>query len=163
MNKLHDIPITVEFSDQPESMLLPILHEMTSLLAKLAATGQPSIIDLRHEPLSLGDIVELKNILGQGEIQAHLTTLGASQIIETEVPGIWWISHYNEQGNVISEFIEITPCPDLLKTFDDELDSALAGLKDKISQYTQRSTTDQVERRLKELGYGKGNETDAIN
>lgn len=162
MHKLQDIPIKVESYGQPESMLLPILHEMISMLTKLATSGQNSIIDLNHEPLSLDDITELKNILGQGEIQAQLSALGTSKVIETAVPGVWWITHHNEQGNVISEFIEITTCPDLLKTFPDELDSALAGLQDKITEYNQRSTPDQVARRLKELGFAKRDKTDPI-
>ena len=55
---------------------------------------------------------------------------------------------------MISECIEITTCPDLLKTVPDELDTALAALQDKIYEYTHRSTPDQVARRLNELGFG---------
>lgn len=131
------------------------MTEMVSKLAALISKGQTDIIDLRHEPLTLNDIGELKALLGQGEIDVTLKSLGSSRVYETAVPGIWWISHFNEQGDVTSEFIEITLCPDLIKTFPDDLHSAVARLQEKIHQYSHRLTPDQVNKRLQQLGLAK--------
>jgi len=135
-------------------MLLPLLNEIVGKFRTLISSGQNGIFDLNRSHLTSADVNDLKNILGRGEVDANLNTLGKTNIRETAVPGIWWITHYNEQGSVINECIEITTCPDLLKTFPDELDPALAGLQRKIYQYTHRSTPDQVTRRLYELGFG---------
>jgi len=160
MNTFKNIPIKLEISNQvesdAESMLLPFLNEMAGKLKTLMSSGQNGIFDLNREHLTSADIDDLRNILGRGEIDANLNTLGKTNIRETSIRGIWWITHYNEQGSVISECIEITTCPDLLKTFPDELDSALAGLQHKISEYAQRSTSNEVATRLNELGFSVG-------
>lgn len=163
MSTFKDIPIKLEIPNESASMLLPILNELVSKLKALISSGQSSIFDLRHEPLTSGDIDELKNILGRGEVDATLSALGTSNVRETAVAGIWWTTHYNEQGDVISEFIEVTTCPNLLKTFPDGLESALTGLQTKISEYTHRSTPDQIARRLNELGLGAGISEQEIN
>jgi len=160
MSTFKNIPIKLEVSGQfeidGESMLLPILKEIVGKLKLLISSEQSSVFDLAHEPLSSAETDELKSILGLGEVDAVINTLGKSNIRETAVPGIWWITHYNEKGSVISECIEITTCPDLLKTFPDELNAALTGLQHKISEYTRRSTPDEVARRLNELGFSVG-------
>ena len=160
MTTFKNIPIKLELSNQVEgegeSMLLPILNELVGMLKVLISSEQSSIFDLSREPLSSADNEELKSILGRGEVDATVNALGKSNIRETAVSGIWWITNYNEQGCVIGECIEVTPCPDLLKTVPDELDSALAGLQDKISEYTQRPTSDEVAMRLNELGFSVG-------
>lgn len=157
MKKLNEIPIQVEFSNESTSMLLPILHEIVSMLNKLISSGQSTILDLRHEPLSLEDIADLRDLLGQGEINANFTALGSTNIRETGISGVWWITHYNQQGNVISEFIEISTCPEMLKTCPEELDSALSKLQSMVSQYTHRPTPDQIAKRLIELGFNSNN------
>ncbi|MGR8931974.1 MAG: hydrogenase expression/formation C-terminal domain-containing protein [Gammaproteobacteria bacterium] len=156
MSVFKDIPIKLEFTNTPVSLLLPILNEMLSKLETLNSSGQSSILDLRHEPLTLEDIKDLRALLGYGEVDASLNTLGNTNICETAVAGIWWITHYNEKGDVTSEFVEITHCPELMKTVPDELPAALTVLKDKIQKYTHRSTPEQVANRLKELGFGTG-------
>ena len=144
-------------------MLLPILHEIASKLDTLISSGQNGIFDLTHEPLNSGEVDELKSILGQGEIHATLHSLGKSNIRETAVSGVWWITHFNEQGALISECIEVTTCPDLLKTFPDELVSAQVRLKNKIAEYTHRLTPDQIANRLNELGFGVGRTQRNVN
>ena len=158
MSKLNEIPVHVELSNESTSMLLPILHEMVTMLKTLISSGQSNILDLRHEPLNLDDIAALKDLLGQGEINANFNALGASsRIRETTVSGVWWITHYDQEGNVTSEFIEITTCPEMLKTFPEELESALVSLQDKISQYANSSTPDEIADRLNELGFHPNN------
>ncbi|MGY6275566.1 hydrogenase expression/formation C-terminal domain-containing protein [Methylomonas sp. MgM2] len=158
MSTLKNILIKLETYHKTENQgacrLFLVLNEIADKLTALISSGQNGIFDLNRELLTSGDIDELKNILGRGEVEASLNVLGKTTIRETGVAGIWWITHTNEQGSVIRECIEITTCPDLLKTFPDELDAAVAGLQYKIHQYTRRSTSDQVARRLSELGFG---------
>jgi hydrogenase-1 operon protein HyaF len=157
MTKLNEIPVHVELSNESMSMLLPILHEILTMLKTLITSGQSNILDLRHEPLELDEIAALKELLGQGEVNANLNALGSTNIRETSISGVWWITHYNQEDNIIGEFIEITTCPEMLKTFPEELESALVRLQDKLSQYAHPSTPDEIAKRLNELGFNSNN------
>ena len=157
MTKLNEIPVHVEFPSESMSMLLPILHEIETMHKTLISSGQGNILDLRHEPLTLDDITALKELLGQGEVDANLNALGSTNIRETSISGVWWITHFDQEGNIIGEYVEITTCPDMLKTFPEDLDSALFRLQDKVSQYAHASTPDEIAQRLNELGFFSSN------
>lgn len=153
MTKLNEIPVHVEVPSESMTMLLPILHEIVAMHKTLSSSGQGTILDLRHEPLTLDDIAALKDLLGQGEVDANLNALGSTNIRETSISGVWWITHFNQEGNINGEYVEITTCPDMLKTFPEELDSALARLQDKVSQYAHASTPEEIAQQLNELGF----------
>ena len=158
MSKLNEIPVHVEFFNEKlasknASMLLPILHQLVEMHKTLISTEQGNILDLRHEPLDLEEIAALKDLLGQGEINATLTALGSTNICETSISGVWWITHYNSDGTIMSECIEITMCPDMLKTFPQDLELALVRLQDKLTHYANPTTDDEIARRLNELGF----------
>jgi hypothetical protein len=40
--------------------------------------------------------------------------MGHTQIRETSISCVWWISHRNPEGETVGELIEITAIPDLL-------------------------------------------------
>ena len=158
MSKLNEIPVHVEFfneniASESTSMLLPVLHQLVAMHKTLISSGQGNILDLRHEPLEFEEIAALKDLLGEGEINANLTTLGSTTIRETSISGIWWITHVNQEGAVIGEFIEITTCPELLQNFQTDLEPALVRLQDKLSHYAHPTTPDEIARRLNELGF----------
>lgn len=153
MSKLNEIPVHVELVNESVSMLLPILHELVAMHKTLLSSGQGNILDLRHEPLEVEEIAALKELLGQGEINANLTALGSTNISETSISGVWWITHYKPDGNIMNEFIEITTCPEMLKTFPQDLEPAQVRLQDKITQYANPTTLDEIARRLNELGF----------
>ena len=157
MTKINEIPVHVEFPSESMSMLLPILHEIVTMHKTLISSGQANSLDLRHEPLTLDDIAALKDLLGQGEVDANLNALGSTHIRETGISGVWWTTHFNQEGNIIGEFVEITTCPDMLKTFPKELESALVKLQDKVSQYAHASTPDEIAMRLNQLGFSSSN------
>jgi len=157
MTKLNKIQVLVEFPSESMSMLLPILHEIVTMHKSLISSGQGNILDLRHEPLTLDDIAALKELLGQGEVEANLNALGSTNIRETGISGVWWITHFNQEGNIIGEYVEITTCPEMLKTFPEELESALVRLQDKVSQYAHASTPDEIAMRLNQLGFCSSN------
>lgn len=106
----------------------PLLHEIRHALKRLADGGSDTIIDLRSMPLAPGEEQQLEAALGRGEISAELHTSTKSSIQEASFPGVWLISHYNLDDEVISKFIEVTHCPDLLKTPQEDVAFGLARL-----------------------------------
>ena len=135
----YNIPVTVRgsgdgSSTQPSSLLLALLQELRAMLDTLAKRGKSSIIDLHSLPLLNADMQQLKAILGEGEVVARLSVLGPSHIVETKVPGIWWITHLNPHNEVMSEFLEVTDLPEILKTPKQDLRSAVSVLETRFVQ-----------------------------
>jgi len=93
----------------------PLLRELVELVRRLLETGEPSAIDLSALPLTPADLNWLREKLGNGEISVTLQASGESTLEETACPGVWWVTHHNEQGAVTSQFIEVTFVPELVK------------------------------------------------
>jgi len=93
----------------------PLLRELVQLVRRLLETGEPSAIDLSALPLTPADLDWLRERLGNGEISVTLQASGESTLEETACPGVWWVTHHNEQGAVTSQFIEVTFVPELVK------------------------------------------------
>lgn len=104
----------IQIGDDLTWNVLPLLHEIKHALDKLIKKGETAIIDLRSIPLAPGEEEKILNTLGHGEIQVQLDALGISEIIETRYAGVWVITHYNEDNEIIGRFIEITTMPDIL-------------------------------------------------
>lgn len=107
----------------------PILHEIRHALRRLLDSNQSSIIDLRSIPLAPGEEETLLDTLGCGEVHAKLNALGPSEIYETRFAGVWLVTHYNEDNNVIGRFIEITRLPDILQSQTEDMAAALEQLQ----------------------------------
>ena len=116
---LDTIPIHVINAPSAEPGLTgnapPLLRELVELVRRLLETGEPSAIDLSALPLSPADLDWLREKLGNGEISVTLQANGESTLNETACPGVWWVTHHNEQGAVTSQFIEVTFVPELVK------------------------------------------------
>lgn len=108
--------------------VIPLLHEVKHALDNLIATGATAIIDLRSIPLAPGEEETILNTLGQGEVQAKLNALGPSEIIETHFSGVWLVTHYNDDNEIISRFIEITTMPDILLAQPEDIAKAYKNL-----------------------------------
>jgi len=93
----------------------PLLRELLEQVRRLLTTGEPSAIDLSALPLTPADLDWLHEKLGAGEISVTLQANGESTLNETGCPGVWWVTHHNEQGAVTSQFIEVTFVPELVK------------------------------------------------
>ncbi len=106
----------------------PLLFEVRHALEELLDSGETSIIDLRSIPLAPGEEETILKTLGQGEVHARLSALGPSEIYETRYAGVWLITHYNEDEAIVSRFIEITKIPDILKSQQEDMSSALTEL-----------------------------------
>ncbi len=107
----------------------PVLREIATVLARLLDTGAPTIIDLGALPFSAGDERALDAALGEGEIRATVAVLGTSQVVETGTPGVWRVDHYDQNGETLSRFVEVTFVPEILKTQIPDARDGLARLE----------------------------------
>jgi hydrogenase-1 operon protein HyaF len=111
-----------------------ILHEIVGLLEALTGRGTGGIIDLRAMPLTPGDYGVLEEVLAEGEVKATIDAAGPTEVRETLYPGVWWIRHRNEAGEVVGEFIEVTAFPEILKSPMDDVREGLADLAALLEQ-----------------------------
>jgi hydrogenase-1 operon protein HyaF len=100
----------------------PLLREISELLRRLLETGESAAIDLSALPLTPPDLDWLRDKLGEGEIAVTLQASGESTLNETACPGVWWVTHRNEQGAVTSQFIEVTLVPELVKAHPQDVE-----------------------------------------
>jgi hydrogenase-1 operon protein HyaF len=112
--------------------LQPLLHEIRHALAQLLETGSTSTIDLRSIPLAPGEEERLLAELGEGEIHAQLSALGPSEIIETRFPGVWLVTHYNAQDEIIGRFVEICEIPQIMMAQTDDIRDGLEQLASQL-------------------------------
>jgi hydrogenase-1 operon protein HyaF len=140
MNDLKGIPIAV--ADDVTVLTLsgntdPILHEIQSLLNDLVTSGKSASIDLRSMPLLPGDYEKLKEVLGQGEVSATIDAMGPTQVRETAVHGVWWVTHYNSDETIVAEFIEVTTMPEILRTHPADARVGLDLLHSRLTSATE--------------------------
>ena len=108
--------------------VVPLLHEIRHGLARLLETEAATIIDLRSIPMAPGEEARIIKELGTGEVQAQMSALGPSEIMETRFPGVWLVTHYNSEKEVIGKFIEVCDMPQILKAQAEDIREGLAQL-----------------------------------
>jgi hydrogenase-1 operon protein HyaF len=91
-----------------------LLHELVELLRKLIEEDEPSHIDLSAMELSEDDYQLLRETLGEGEILAQVTNFGRISVMESGYGGVWWVTHMDDAGQVLSDFLEVSYCPEVL-------------------------------------------------
>ncbi len=123
-----EITFNIQIGDELTQNVKPLLHEIKHALDNLIETGQSSIIDLRSIPLAPGEEDKILNTLGRGEVLAQLNALGISEIIETQYAGVWLVTHYNDENNIISRFIEVTTIPEILCSQTEDIMAAYSSL-----------------------------------
>jgi hydrogenase-1 operon protein HyaF len=109
-----------------------VLREIAGLLEQLTQSGEGGCIDLASLPFSSADRTWLQEQLGKGEVEVSISAGGPTTIVETGTPGVWWITHRNEQNAKSGEFIEVTLVPELITTHPDDVLLGLASLNSKI-------------------------------
>ena len=114
----------------------PLLHEIRHALVKLLDDGGHTVIDLRSIPLAPGEEEKLLDTLGRGEVVAQLSALGPSEILETRFPGVWLITHYNNDNEVIGKFVEVCRLPRILQAPVEDIREALENLEAQLAQQT---------------------------
>ena len=91
-----------------------LLHELVELLRILIEKDEPSHIDLTAMELGEADYELLRETLGEGEMIAQVANLGRVSVMECGYAGIWWVTHMSSKGQVLSEFLEVSYCPEVL-------------------------------------------------
>ena len=122
------IKFNIQMGDALTHNVEPLLHEIKHALDKLIESGKTTMIDLRSLPLAPGEEDKILNTLGQGEVQAQLNALGVSEVLETKYPGVWIVTHYNDEQNIISRFIEVTTMPEILCSQTQDIMAAYSRL-----------------------------------
>ena len=115
------VQFNIQLSNELTFNVKPLLHEVKHALHNLVTTGKTCIIDLRSIPLAPGEEDKILSTLGKGEVSAELYALGTSEIIETQYSGVWLVTHYNDEREIIGRFIEITTMPDILCSQKDDI------------------------------------------
>jgi hydrogenase-1 operon protein HyaF len=142
MSRLTEIPIRIEPSARIETPAVvgglgggvaAILSELVTLLERLVNGEAPGAIDLRSLPMSPLDRAELQQVLGEGEVQATVNAQGLSKMRETRVSGVWWVEHFDQQGELIAELIEVSRVPQILSSASDEIAAGARALRAKIA------------------------------
>jgi len=118
--------------------VLPLLHEIRHALQCWLDSGTPAMIDLRSIPMAPGEDEELTRRLGEGEVQARLSALGPSDIQETRYPGVWLVTHYNEDREIMGRFIEVTDMPAILKSQAVDVRAGLENLQHDLAELDLR-------------------------
>jgi len=122
------VPFNIQNGDEMTQNVRPLLHEIKHALDSLIETGKSTIIDLRSIPLAPGEEDKILNTLGQGEVKAQLNALGLSEVIETQYAGVWTVTHYNDEDQIISRFIEVTTMPEILCSQTEDIMAAYSRL-----------------------------------
>jgi hydrogenase-1 operon protein HyaF len=141
LSGLDEIRVSVETdADDPLAIAngRAVLHELERRLAGLVERGEEHSIDLRSLPMGPLDLVYLKKALGEGEVQIEMEAMGPSRVRETAIHGIWWVTHYNSQEQVVAEFIEVTSCPDIVRAHPADMRDSLEVLREKLVQGSER-------------------------
>ncbi len=122
------VKFNIQNGDDLTFNVKPLLHEVKHALDNLIETGHTTIIDLRSIPLAPGEEDKILNTLGQGEVKAQLNALGLSEVIETQYAGVWTVTHYNDEHEIISRFIEVTTMPEILCSQTEDIMAAYSRL-----------------------------------
>ena len=136
---LQSIPISIENVEEYSiGSLRALLAEIATLLEEFARDGTRGSIDLNSLPFAPGEYEQLRQLLGQGEVSAHIEAVGPSEIIETRYPGVWWVTHYNVEGDIVADTLEITDIPEIIKSQSADIATGLellrAQLNDEVKQ-----------------------------
>jgi len=121
---LADINVQVESPLYETGNLPSVLTEIKFALGQLIDDNKTYSIDIYAMPWSKEEEEKLEKILGVGEVSVQMSAFGKSIFYETGCSGVWLITHYNPENEIIGKLIEITTMPDMLfSQYEDIKDS----------------------------------------
>ena len=126
---LADIKIQVEAPEYDSGNLHSILSEIKFALEQLLEQKKTHSIDLRAMPWSPGEEDKLEQYLGRGEISVELDALGKSTFYESRFSGIWIVTHYNQEDEIIGKLIEITTMPEMIFSQYEDIKESLENIQ----------------------------------
>jgi len=126
---LADIKIQIDTPEYDSGNLHSILSEIKFALEQLLEQKKTHCIDLRAMPWSPGEEDKLEQYLGRGEISVELNALGKSTFYETRFSGIWIVTHYNQEDEIIGKLIEITTMPEMIFSQYEDIKESLENIQ----------------------------------
>ena len=134
-NNLGGIPIYAQPGESYSvGNIRALLAEIAARLERLADSGETGMIDLNSLPFAPGEYEQLRQTLAQGEVSARIEAIGPSEIIETRYPGVWWVTHYNVEGDIVADLIEIAWLPEIIKSQPEDVHAGLERLKAQLDE-----------------------------
>lgn len=126
---LRAIGVRIELSS---GNIEPLLHEIRQALWLLLNEGTRSSIDLSSIPLAAGEEERILAVLGRGEACGAINVCGATELVETNFPGVWVITHFDVEGDMRARFIEVTRVPEILCSHPADIEDAHSRLADSL-------------------------------
>jgi hydrogenase-1 operon protein HyaF len=131
---MNPLQIPIEINHSSSGMARALFNELAEHLQRLVDHGNEHTVDLFSLPISEQDKKELEKLLGRGEVEITLTTVGKSLIFETSYNGIWWVRHYAADELLISDFIEVSWIPEIIKSHPSDVALSADRMKKIIHQ-----------------------------
>ena len=111
-----------------------VFAELAEALARLAATGEETVVDLKSLPFSPTDLEALAERLGTGEVSCELDVAGQSEVRETAYSGVWWVRHIGGDGQAIVEEVVVARVPEILMSHPDDVAFAARRMRAAVDQ-----------------------------
>jgi len=130
--------IGIKIVEQPENAPPPadavaVLHEIVTLLQELLANDEGGVIDLQELALIPTDYELLREALPEGEVSVRIDSIGPTEVRETIYPGVWWLTQYNVEGDMVVDMLEITLLPEILQSHPDDVKDGLLRLQEVLT------------------------------
>lgn len=108
-----------------------LFQEIAVSLDRLLNSGEGTVVDLQALPfLTEEERQHLQRLLGQGEVNATVAAMGPTEVMETAYPGVWWVTYYGADGDVVAERIEVARMPGILPSQDPDIRAGLGRLRE---------------------------------
>lgn len=117
----------------PTAMAEALLREIADHMRAVGAGGERRTVTLRGLPIGPADYAALRAALGEGEVSARVSALGVTEIAETALAGVWWITERAADGDVTGEHVEIAPFPLILAAHPDDIAAGAQALAAKLA------------------------------
>lgn len=108
-----DTPVS-SVNSPPGSSAKAVFSEVRMRLEQLLAQDKTYTIDLRFMKSMPDERARLAELLGRGEVSAEVNSVGRSEVLETALPCVWLVRHFNSEAELVSELLEITDFPEIL-------------------------------------------------
>lgn len=135
MNRSGEIEIPVRLGHPQgqainQAMVSKVLNQIKELLARFLESGESGVVDMRLLPrMNAATYQHIKDILSNGEVTALVEAEARVEIRETQYPGVWWLTHHNEQGGIVTELIEVSRIPGILASHVADMRAGLIRLE----------------------------------
>lgn len=114
-----------------------ILEEIIVALNQLIATGQSTTIFTNKMSLTQDERQFLRDYLGEGSVSIKMSnTDELAEWLESGTSGIWYGVFYNPKRDPILETIEIAFFPEVASAYNEDIENASCGLRQKLNQFS---------------------------